>query len=66
MLTHFLPGETEVADVGQELSDQDEMLKQLKYYLLRAQQSMTKYANARSRDVSFQVGYMVVFENKAT
>lgn len=50
-LIKFLPGETEVAAVSQALVDRDELLRQLKYNLERAQQLMTKYANKSRREL---------------
>lgn len=48
-----------MAAVEQELRDRDDMLRQLKFNLQRAQQRMVKHANVRRRDVLFQVGDMV-------
>ncbi|XP_073121438.1 uncharacterized protein [Henckelia pumila] len=59
VLTNFVLGETKVAAVGLELSDRDEVLRHLKYNLQRAQNSMTKYANGRRKNMKFQVGDLV-------
>lgn len=58
-LIHYLPGETSVEAVAQELKERDEIIRQLKYNLTRAQQRMVKYANLHRRDVSFDVGEFV-------
>ncbi|KZV31629.1 peroxidase 64 [Dorcoceras hygrometricum] len=56
VITRFLPAESKVAAVGRELLDRDEVLRQLKYNLGRAQQRMTKYANNHRRDLEFTEG----------
>ncbi|KAG9458686.1 hypothetical protein H6P81_003194 [Aristolochia fimbriata] len=58
-LLHFVPGETIVEAVAQELVDRDEILRQLKHNLHRAQNRMTKFANAHRKDLSFQEGEWV-------
>ncbi|KZV21694.1 hypothetical protein F511_02852 [Dorcoceras hygrometricum] len=50
------PQETVVASVAQELADRDELIRQVKYNLHRAQQRMTKQANTHRREVTFEVG----------
>ncbi|KZV23809.1 hypothetical protein F511_22871 [Dorcoceras hygrometricum] len=45
-IVQLWPQETAVASVAQELADGDELLRQVKYNLQRAQQRMTKQANA--------------------
>ncbi|KZV13561.1 transposon Ty3-G Gag-Pol polyprotein [Dorcoceras hygrometricum] len=56
VVTRFLPAESNVAAVARELLDRDEVLRQLKYNLQRAQQRMIKQSNAHRRDVSYAVG----------
>lgn len=58
-IIQYLPGESSVAAVAQELQGRDELLRQLKYNLQRAQQMMIKHANNHMRDASFQLGDMV-------
>ncbi|KZV27225.1 hypothetical protein F511_04678 [Dorcoceras hygrometricum] len=58
-IIQFWPQETMVAAVAQELSDRDELFRQLNYNLKRAQQRMVKHSNVHRRDVSFSVGDMV-------
>lgn len=60
-LIRYSPGESSVVSVAQDLQDRDELLRQLKHNLLRAQQRMLKQANAHRRDISFSVGDMVFF-----
>ena len=52
----FLLGETAVEAVAQELEERDEILRQLRYNLERAQHRMKKQADAKRRDYSFNVG----------
>lgn len=59
VIIKFQPGETEVAAVSQALIDMDELLRQLKFNLQRAQQQMVKYANESRREVQFQEEDMV-------
>lgn len=56
VLQHYLPGETCVEALSQHLQDRDEILRQLRHNLLRAQQLMVKYANKHRRDIQFSVG----------
>lgn len=44
-LSRFIPGETMVEAVAQELQTRDEALQQLRYHLSRAQDAMVKQAN---------------------
>ncbi|KZV15183.1 peroxidase 64 [Dorcoceras hygrometricum] len=55
-LIQYWPQETSVAAVAQDLSDRDEVLRQVKYNLQRAQQKMVKQANTQRRDVNYAVG----------
>nr|KYP68833.1 Retrotransposable element Tf2 [Cajanus cajan] len=55
-LVRFIPGETLVEAVAQDLKDRDEALTQLKFHLTRAQDQMTQYANVHRKSVEFQVG----------
>lgn len=41
------------------LSNLDEILQQLKYNLLKAQNSMSEYANKKRREIEYQVGGQV-------
>lgn len=45
-LARFIPGEILVEAVAQDLMERDEALQQLKFHLRRAQDHMSKYANA--------------------
>ena len=58
-LVHFIPGECRVRALSNKLQDRDEVIRQLKYHLERAQQRMTKVANAHRREVIFKVGDLV-------
>ncbi|KAF2293086.1 hypothetical protein GH714_036471 [Hevea brasiliensis] len=55
-LTQFLPGETKVDAVAQDLSTRDELHRQLSYNLNRAQQCMVRAANKHRREVEYKVG----------
>ncbi|KAK7281730.1 hypothetical protein RIF29_09972 [Crotalaria pallida] len=55
-LTKFIPGETLVEAVAQDLMDRDEILKQLKFHLSRAQDHMTKFADRKRRPSLIQPG----------
>ncbi|KZV51588.1 hypothetical protein F511_10541 [Dorcoceras hygrometricum] len=55
-IKRFLPAEANVAAVARELLDRDEVLKQLKYNLERAQQRMIRDANVHRRDVMYELG----------
>ncbi|XP_073121875.1 uncharacterized protein [Henckelia pumila] len=55
-ILQYLPQETLVSAVANDLSDRDELLRQLKYNLQRAQQIMVKNANKHRRDVVLQEG----------
>ena len=58
-LTRFIPGETMVEAVEQDLMNRDEALSQLKFHLERAQDVMSKYANRHRRPSPIKVGDMV-------
>jgi len=55
-ISRFIPGETIVEAVAQDLMTRDEALSQLKFHLARAQEHMTKYANKHRKQSSIQVG----------
>lgn len=57
MLQTFLPRETKVKAVSQQLWDKDEVLRQLKFNLHRAQQLMKKYADKKRRELEFSIAY---------
>ena len=50
---------TPVDSLDQLLKECDAILDDLRYHLLRAQQRMTKWADRKRRDVSFEVGDLV-------
>lgn len=52
-ILHFLNGETQVIIVATMLMDRDEALRQLKFHLHRALQTMKKYVDAHRRHVTF-------------
>ncbi|KOM47232.1 hypothetical protein LR48_Vigan07g093600 [Vigna angularis] len=54
-LTRFVPGETLVEPVAQELQTRDEALQQLRFHLTRAQDLMIKQANRKRRQVTIRV-----------
>ncbi|KZV15495.1 hypothetical protein F511_33210 [Dorcoceras hygrometricum] len=56
VIARFLPAESNVAAVAREIQDRDEVLRQLKYNLQRAQQRMVKQANVHRREVIYEVG----------
>ncbi|XP_073221591.1 uncharacterized protein [Cicer arietinum] len=56
VLVHYLEGETRVEAVAQELRDQDEALRQLKYNLTKTHEYMKYYADKKRKDVQFAVG----------
>ncbi|KZV41973.1 peroxidase 64 [Dorcoceras hygrometricum] len=58
-IIHFWPQETSVAAVARELADRDELLRQVKFNLHRAQQRMVKQADANRKEVHFEVGDQV-------
>ncbi|XP_052724028.1 uncharacterized protein LOC108346548 [Vigna angularis] len=55
-LTRYIPGETVVDAVTQDLQTRDEALKQLKYHLARAQDQMIHYANKKRVVVKIKEG----------
>lgn len=55
-LTRFLPGEIRVEAVRRELMDRDEILRQLKYHLQRAQGRMKVQADAKRVERQFEEG----------
>ncbi|WVZ13310.1 hypothetical protein V8G54_017840 [Vigna mungo] len=55
-LSRFVPGETAVESVAQDLMTRDEALKQLKFHLSRAQDLMVQQANKKRREMQFMVG----------
>lgn len=55
-IIQYLPGETQVDSVAAVLSDRDEALRQLKFHLHRAQQTMKKNADKHRRQLEFSVG----------
>lgn len=55
-ITRFIPGETLVEAVAQDLLTRDEVLKQLKHHLERAQSHMVRSANTHRRPHNVQVG----------
>ncbi|WVY98390.1 hypothetical protein V8G54_030541 [Vigna mungo] len=55
-ISRFVPGETSIEAVAQDLKDRDEALKQLKFHLGRAQDQMVKLANKKRRPTTIQVG----------
>ncbi|KOM57691.1 hypothetical protein LR48_Vigan11g072400 [Vigna angularis] len=55
-LTRFIPGETVVEAVAQDLQTRDEALTQLKYHLAKAQDQMTHYANRKRMDTKIKEG----------
>ncbi|KZV44098.1 hypothetical protein F511_10769 [Dorcoceras hygrometricum] len=58
-LIQFWPQETAVAAVAQDLADRDELVRQVKYNLQRAQQRMVKQANIHRKEVTYAVGDQV-------
>ncbi|WVY89838.1 hypothetical protein V8G54_035352 [Vigna mungo] len=55
-LHRFIPGETLVEAVSQELQNRDEALKQLRFHLERAQDVMVRQANKKRKPMTFEVG----------
>ncbi|XP_020231808.1 uncharacterized protein LOC109812288 [Cajanus cajan] len=55
-IIQYLPSETQVDSVAAVLSDRDEALRQLKFHLHRAQQTMKKNADKHRRQLEFSVG----------
>ena len=58
-LARFVPGETMVEAVEQDLRDRDEALDQLKFHLRRAQVRMSHFANCHRRPSPIKIGDMV-------
>lgn len=56
IMTRFLPGETRVEAVQRELLDRDEALRQLKYHLQQAQNSMRSQADKKRTECNFAIG----------
>lgn len=54
-LTRFVPGETAMEVVAQDLMAKDEALTQLKYHLHRVQDHMVEFANRKRRPSSIKV-----------
>lgn len=55
----YVPGESKVAVVAQNLQEREKMLLILKFHLLRAQHRMLQSANKKRSDRSFQIGDFV-------
>ncbi|KZV42473.1 peroxidase 64 [Dorcoceras hygrometricum] len=58
-VVQFWPQETSVAAVAEDLADRDELLRQVKYNLQKAQQKMVKQANIHRKDVAYEMGDQV-------
>lgn len=56
LIPKFMMGASKVEAVEQELVDRDEILRQLRYNLFKAQQRMTKAANVHRRDGQYNIG----------
>lgn len=52
----FVPGETQVADLEDQLRDHDDMLQLLRTNLLKAQSRMKAQADSKRRELSFREG----------
>ncbi|KAD3067765.1 hypothetical protein E3N88_35645 [Mikania micrantha] len=59
LLVPYMVGETQNAELEQQLIDRDHMLKLLRDNLQKAQSRMKNQANTKRRDVNFQVGDFV-------
>ncbi|WVZ06680.1 hypothetical protein V8G54_020026 [Vigna mungo] len=55
-LHRYIPGETLVEAVSQELQTRDEALRQLKYHLEKAHEQMIRQANKKRKPANFEVG----------
>ncbi|XP_047160821.1 uncharacterized protein LOC124830981, partial [Vigna umbellata] len=55
-LTRFIPGETLVEVVAQDLQTWDEAINQLQHYLTRAQERMVQYANRKRKESIIKEG----------
>ncbi|KOM28225.1 hypothetical protein LR48_Vigan511s004800 [Vigna angularis] len=62
--SRFIPGETPVEAVAQDLMTRDEALKQLKYHLNRAQELMKQQADKKRREIDIKVGDWVYLKNR--
>ena len=58
-LARFVPGETMVEAVAQDLMNRDEALTQLRFHLRRAHDQMSKFANRHRKISPIKVGDMV-------
>lgn len=56
----FIPGETKIAKLEQQLTARDNMLQILRSNLLKAQSCMKSLADAKQRYVSYEVGDLVL------
>jgi len=66
-LTQYVPGESTVEAVAQDLINRDEALRQLKFHLLRAQDRMSKFSNRHKRPASIKIGdevYLKIIPHK--
>ncbi|KOM54732.1 hypothetical protein LR48_Vigan10g062400 [Vigna angularis] len=55
-LSRFIPGETAVETVAQDLITRDEALRQLQQHLKQAQEAMVQQANKKRREADIKVG----------
>ena len=55
-MARYIPGETEVEVVAQDLMTKDEVLKQLKFHSQRTQDRMSKFANRHKNPIKIKVG----------
>ena len=51
---------TPIDSLDQLLRERNAILDDLQYHLLRAQQQMTKWANKKRRDISFDMGDLYI------
>jgi len=54
-IARYIPGETKLEAVAQDLMNRDEALKQLKFHLQRAQDPMSKFANKHKKSSIIKV-----------
>lgn len=59
-LIRYQPDSADIASVQEQLTARDELLRQLKANLLKAQQYMKNQADKKRLDVNFQVGDLVL------